>query len=141
MIPTLCFSLKISITAISFYWRNDTPSIVTWRSILATSPDTPMCIIIHGGQFTDGIHPPNQFDPEIVSPLPCSSYITVLCFQRSHFFHWLPRQMSYQRFQRFNFMLNSFEPLKQGSTLCNTPVLKGLDTTSETFRPVCYFPV
>ena len=62
----------MSITAISFYWRNNTPSFVTWRSRLATAPDTPMCIVIHSGQFTGGVHPPNQFVPEIVSPLPCS---------------------------------------------------------------------
>ena len=72
MIATLFFSLKIPITAISFYWRNDTPSFVTWRIRLATAPDTPTCIVIHGGQFTGGVHPPNQFVPEIVSPLPCS---------------------------------------------------------------------
>ena len=35
-------------------------------------PDTPTCIVIHGAQFTSGVHPPNQFVPEIVSPLPCS---------------------------------------------------------------------
>ena len=40
------------------------------RSRLATNPDTPMCI--HCGQFTGRVHPPNQFVPEIVSPLPCS---------------------------------------------------------------------
>ena len=62
----------MSITAISFYWRNNTPSFVTWRSRLATSPDTPTCKVIHGGQFTGRVHPPNQFVPEIVSPLPCS---------------------------------------------------------------------
>ena len=66
------FSLKMSITAKSFYWRNDTPSSVTWRSRLATAPDTSTCIVIHGGQFTGGVHPPNQFVPEIVSHLPCS---------------------------------------------------------------------
>ena len=49
-----------------------TPRFVTWRSRLATAPDTPTCIIIHGGQFTGGVHPPNQFVSEIVSPLPCS---------------------------------------------------------------------
>ena len=59
------------VTAISFYWRNDTPSFVTWRSRLATTPDTPMCIVIHGYQFTGGVHPTNQFAPEIVSSLPC----------------------------------------------------------------------
>ena len=31
-----------------------------------------MCIVIHGGQFTGGVHPPNQFVPEIVSHQPCS---------------------------------------------------------------------
>ena len=29
-------------------------------------------IVIHVGQFTGGVYPPNQFIPEIVSPLPCS---------------------------------------------------------------------
>ena len=62
----------MSITALSFYWHNDTPRFVTWQSRLATAPDTPMCIVIQGGQFTGGYHPPNQFVPEIVSPLPCS---------------------------------------------------------------------
>ena len=62
----------MSITAISFYRRNDTPSFITWRCRLATAPDTPTCIVIHGGQFTGGVHPPSQFVPEIVSPLPCS---------------------------------------------------------------------
>ena len=62
----------MSITAISFYWRSGTPSFATWRSRLATAPDTPTCIVIHGGQFTGGVHPPNQFVPEIISPLPCS---------------------------------------------------------------------
>ena len=62
----------MSITAVSFYWRNDTPSFVTWRSRLATAPDTPTCIVIHGGQFTDGVQPRNQFVPEIVSTSPCS---------------------------------------------------------------------
>ena len=69
MIATLSFSLKMSITDISFYWCNDTQSFVTWRSILATATDTPTCIVIHGGRFTGGVHPPNQFVPEIVSPL------------------------------------------------------------------------
>ena len=64
------FSLKMSITAILFYWRNDTPSFVTWRSRLALSPDTPTCRVIHSGQFTGRVYPPNQFVPEIVSPLP-----------------------------------------------------------------------
>ena len=60
----------MSVTVVSFYWRNDSPSFVTWRSRLATAPDTPTCIAIHGGQFTSGVYPPNQFVPEIVSPLP-----------------------------------------------------------------------
>ena len=55
-----------------FYWRNDTPSFVTWRSRLATAPDTLTCTVIHGGQFIGGVHTPNQFVPEIISPLPCS---------------------------------------------------------------------
>ena len=39
---------------------------------LATVPDTPKCIVIHGGQFTGGVHPSNQIVLEIVSSLPCS---------------------------------------------------------------------
>ena len=45
---------------------------VTWWSRLATAPDTPTYIVIHGGQSTGGVHPPNQFVPEIVSPSLCS---------------------------------------------------------------------
>ena len=60
----------MSIIAISIYWRKNTPSLVTRWSRLATAPHTPTCIVIHGGQFTGGVHPSNQFVPEIVSPLP-----------------------------------------------------------------------
>ena len=88
-------STKMSVTAILFYRRKYTPSFVNWRSRLATVPDTPMCIVVHGGQFTDGVYPPNQFVPEIVSfalfARTCSSYITdCLFFQRNYFFQWLP---------------------------------------------------
>ena len=62
----------MSIITTSFYWRNDTPSFVTWRSRLSAAPDTSTCIVVHGGQFTGRVHPPNKFVPEIVSPLPCS---------------------------------------------------------------------
>ena len=49
-------------------------------------------------QFTVGVHPPNQFVPENVSPLPCLHAIvchTLLIvyffnFQRTYFFHRLP---------------------------------------------------
>ena len=44
-------------------------------------PDTP--IVIHGGQFTGGVHPLNQFVPESVGPLPCfPAFVrhTLLCF-------------------------------------------------------------
>ena len=63
----------MSITAISFYWRNDTLSFVTWRSRLATAPDTPTGI----SNTRSPVHwrsssPQNKFVPEIVSPLPCS---------------------------------------------------------------------
>ena len=67
----------MSITAISFYWRNDTPLSpggVYWLP----RPDTLTSKVIHGGQFTGGVHPPNQFVPEIVSPLPCSPVLTLL---------------------------------------------------------------
>ena len=67
----------MSRTVISFCWRNDTWSFVTWRSRLATAPDTPTCIVIHSGQFTGGVHPPNQFILETVSPSPCSP--TLVC--------------------------------------------------------------
>ena len=83
---TFLFSLKMSTTAKSFYWHNDTPSFVTWQSRLATATDTPWCIVIHGGQFTGRVHPPNQFVPEIVSPLPCSSYITDCLFFSKNLF-------------------------------------------------------
>ena len=51
MIATLSFFIENVITAILFYWGNDTPSFVTWRSRLATVPDTPTCIVIDSGQF------------------------------------------------------------------------------------------
>ena len=47
-------------------------AFVTWRSRLATAPDTPTCIVLQGGQFTGGVPPPKSFHPEIISPLPCS---------------------------------------------------------------------
>ena len=86
MIATLSFSLKMSITAISFYLRNDTASFVTWQRRLATAPDTPTGIVIHGGQFTGGVHPPNQFVREIVSPLPCSPALVLHTFLIDYFF-------------------------------------------------------
>ena len=58
---------------------------------------TIQCIVIHGDQFTDGVHPPNQFVPEIVSHFPCSPalvrhilLIVYFFYQRTYFFHWLP---------------------------------------------------
>ena len=48
------------------------PSEVNWLSPL-----------ILGGQFTGGVHPPNQFVPETVTPLPCSAALvrhTLLIF-------------------------------------------------------------
>ena len=77
----------MSITAISFYWRNDTPNFVTWRSRLATAPDTPTYIVIHGGQFTGGVHAPNQFVP--VSHLPCSPALVRHTFLIVYFFNEL----------------------------------------------------
>ena len=82
-------------TAMSFYWGNDTPSFVTWRSRLATAPDTPMCIVIHGGQFTGGVHPTNQSVPEFVSPLPCSPEfvrhtLLIVCFLKNLFLSSAP---------------------------------------------------
>ena len=77
MIVTLSFFIEMSITAMSFYWRNDTTSFVTWRSRLATTPDTPTCIVIHGGQFTGRDH-----RPQISSSL----RLLVLCHVRPHMF-------------------------------------------------------
>ena len=37
-----------------------------------------ICIVIHGGQFTGGVHPPNQFVPKTVSPLPALVRHTLL---------------------------------------------------------------
>ena len=76
----------MSLTAISFYWRNDTPSCVTWRSRLATAPDTPTFIVKHSGQFTCGVNPPNEFVPKIVSPLPCSPALVRHTFLIIYFF-------------------------------------------------------
>ena len=110
MIATLFFfSLKMSITAVSFYWRHDTPSFVPWQSRLATTPATPRCIVIQNGQFTGGVHAFNQFVREIVSPLPClpalvhHTLLIVYFFQRTYFFHCLPWQMPHQQFKRFEF--------------------------------------
>ena len=67
---------------------------VDWLPPLIILP--PTCIVIHGGQFTGGVHPPNQFVPEIVSPLSCSpahvrhTLLIVYFFQRTYFFHRLP---------------------------------------------------
>ena len=65
--------------------------------------------MIHQPTSPDGFRPPNQFVPEVVSPLPCplpcSSGLFVIYyffFQRTHFFHWPPGQMPHQRFQRFD---------------------------------------
>ena len=79
------------------------------QSRSGATPDTPTCKVIHGGQFTDGVHPPNQFVPEIVSSLPwssglvCHTLLFVYFFKRTYFFHWFPRQMSHQHFQRFDY--------------------------------------
>ena len=43
-------------------------------------------IVIHGGQFTGGVHPPNQFFSEIVSPLPCSPALVRHTSQIVYFF-------------------------------------------------------
>ena len=58
--------------------------------------DTLMCIVIHGGQLTGGVHPPTQFVPEIFSPLPClpalvgHTLLIVYLFKDFIFFHRLP---------------------------------------------------
>ena len=59
MIATHSFSIENVNIALSFCWRNDTPSFVTWRSRLAAAPDTPMCVVIHSGQFTGRVHSPS----------------------------------------------------------------------------------
>ena len=66
------------------------------QAMSPTAPDTPTCIVLYGGQFTGRVHPPNQFVPEIVSPLPCSPALVrhtlpiVFYFQRTYFFHRPP---------------------------------------------------
>ena len=61
---------------------------------MATALDTPTCIVIHSGQFTGRIHPPNQFVPEIVSPLPCLYELVRLTllfmFSKKSFFSLAP---------------------------------------------------
>ena len=77
---------------------------------MATAPDTRSCIVIHGGQFTGGVHPPNQFVPEIVSPLPCSPALVRHTLLIVYFFKELTcisfigslDKIPYQRFQRFD---------------------------------------
>ena len=85
-------SLKMSITM--FYWRNDTPSFVTCR--LATAPDTPMCIVIYGGQFTGGVQP-LQINSSLRLLVLCLVrrhlfiiHYWLFIFQRTYFFHRLP---------------------------------------------------
>ena len=94
MIATLSFLLKISVTAISFYWRNDTLTFVTWWS-----------------------SSPNQFNPEIFSPLPCSSRFVCNKLLFVYFFKELISfigslnwQMPHQHFQWFDYVSGvSFE--------------------------------
>ena len=42
--------------------------------------------MIHKPLSPDGVHPPNQFVPEIVSPLPCSSGLIRHKLRFVHFF-------------------------------------------------------
>ena len=35
------------------------PGVVDWL----TAPNTPMCIVIHSGQYTGGVHPPRSIGP------------------------------------------------------------------------------
>ena len=86
MIATLSFFIENVYNRYIVLLFNDTPSFVTWRSRLATTPDTPTCIVIHDGQFTGGVHSPNQFVPEIVSPLPCSPAFVRHTLLIVHFF-------------------------------------------------------
>ena len=52
-------------------------------------------LLIHGGQFTGGVHPPNQFVPEIVSPLPYSSELVchtlLFMFSKKSFLSLAPK--------------------------------------------------
>ena len=43
-------------------------------------------LLIHGGQITGGINPPNHFVPKIVSPLPCSPALVRHILLVVHFF-------------------------------------------------------
>ena len=92
----------------------------------------------------DGFCPPNQFVPEIVIPLLCSSGLVhhtllfVYFFQRTHFFHWLRWHMPHQNFQCFDFLLYDRAWLCERSDLKIINVLSqatqsvlGLDTTLE----------
>ena len=69
--------------------------------------------MIHQPLSRDRVHPPNQFVPEIVSPLPYSSGLVrhillfVYLFQRIYLFHWLPRPMPHHCFQRLIFFCMS----------------------------------
>ena len=49
---TLPFFIENAYSGILLYWRNDTLSFGTWRNRLATAPDTPTCIVIHGGPLS-----------------------------------------------------------------------------------------
>ena len=55
---------------------NTTSTIATLSFFLlkiSISTYLPIGAMIHKPLSPDGVHPPNQFVPEIVSPLPCSS--------------------------------------------------------------------
>ena len=83
MHATLFFLLKIYIIAISFYWRNVTPTFCRLTEFIPKS-----------------FHPWDYWSFALFVRT-CSSYATVcLFFQRTHFFHWLPWQILHQRVQR-----------------------------------------
>ena len=58
--------------------------------------------MIHQPLSPEGVHSQVSSSLGLLVLWTCSTYITVsLFFQRSHIFHWLPRQMAHQPFQRF----------------------------------------
>ena len=127
MIATISFFIEnVYNRYISFCWRNDTPSFVTLRSRLATAPDTPTCIVINGGRFTGGVHPPNQFVPEIVSPLPCSPALVRHTLLIVYFFKELISFIGYLdkcHTSVFNDLIDRVEHILEKRRKCRLPSL------------------
>ena len=85
------------------------PGGVDWLTPPPPHPNTPTCILIHGGQFTGGVHPPIQFVPEIVSPLPCLPALVchtspIFFFEELISFTSTLDKMPHQHFQCFDFI-------------------------------------